>query len=373
MLRNLFLKTVADSLDHSEGTLAASNNRLHHLVDAFDYTRSEGAAQRGLMSIAGTGNTLPRLMQFDSSRHHLNTLRSHLNMPDCHRADKGGVNRASNVWMSYTSAYDRLDGDSYMGDYSRTAHGALLGVDRSLNCNLRVGFSLGYEASIGRGDSARAESDTVFADVYATGMTGKYKHRASVGLASGSYDTTRGVLVEAGYHTFAGQGAGETDGLTLNLGYEISTDYQLDTRSIVSPFAAFNLSWHRLDTLTESGLGEAGLVSAYDNEWQADVALGLNYRREFAALRNQAPALFYANAAMRLELADDRASTLNRFRGADAAWGASSMERSPLHFEVVAGVEVPLSPSWTGSFGGSIDFGPDRSSYSLNIGARYAF
>ena len=367
------LKAVADTLDHTEGALATSGNRLHQLVDAFDYTRDEGAVKRGIMSVAGTGNTLPRLMQFDTSRHHLDNLRSHLSMPECHYESKGAFIRTSHVWMAYTGAYDSLDGDSYMGDYSRTAHGALFGVDRTLNCNLRMGLSLGYESSIGRADSTRVDADTFFADVYATGVTGRYKHRASIGLATGSYDTKRGVMVEAGYHTFAGQGAGETDGLTLNMGYEICTDYQPDSRSTLSPYVAFNLSLHRLDTLTEGGLGEAGLVSAYDNEWQADAALGLNYRREFAALRNQAAAQFYANAAMRVELANDRATALNRFRGDSAAWGGAGMERSPLHFELGAGVKVPLTPSWTGSAGAAIDFGPDRSSFSINFGAIYGF
>ncbi|MBR5879246.1 MAG: hypothetical protein IKY91_06790, partial [Akkermansia sp.] len=126
------LKELSDSFHHTEGTLASSSDTMKRLVDAFDYTRSEEAALRGLKSVAGTGNVLPRLMQFDSSRRHLSALRQQMEMPVCKYAWKGALNRTNNVWMSYTGAYDNLSGDSNMGDYSRNAQGAIVGVDRSL-------------------------------------------------------------------------------------------------------------------------------------------------------------------------------------------------------------------------------------------------
>ena len=269
------LREISDTFHHSEGTLAASPNRLHNLIDAFDYTRSEGAAQRGLQSVAGTGNVLPRLMMFDSSRRHLENLRGQMLMPVCADANgMGGVVRRNNVWMTYTSSHDELCGDAYLEDYSRSANGAMLGIDRSVNCKLRVGLSLGYEESTGKSGSSRIEADTFFVDAYAAGVTGRFKHRASVGLATSSFDTNRNVLVEAGYHTFVGSGKGSVDSLSLNFGYEISTDYKLSETATLTPYAALNLSWHKLDTMRERGMGEAGLVTAYDNEWQSEIIQG---------------------------------------------------------------------------------------------------
>ncbi len=367
------LREVSDAFHHSEGTLAASDNRLHNLIDAFDYTRSEGAARRGLQSVAGTGNLVPQLMLFDSSRHHLNNLRKQMEMPLCSWSHKGAPNRRTNTWVTYTGAYDSLNGDSYLGDYSRTAHGAMLGMDTSVSCNLRLGLSLGYEDSIGRADSTRVDADAFFVDAYAAGVTGYVKHRASIGLATTQFNTRRGVAVEAGYHSFYGSGRGDTEAITVNLGYEISSDYKVDERSWLTRYAALNLAWHCLDTLREQGMGEAGLESDYDKEWQADLAFGLTYNRQFTALPSQNPALFYATAAVHVELLDDRVSTNNRFHGAAASWNAASMEREPLYFEFGAGVAVPFSPSWTATGGAAVEVGPERTSFSGNIGVRYSF
>jgi outer membrane autotransporter protein len=346
---------------------------MKRLVDAFDYTRSEEAALRGLRSVAGTGNVLPRLMQFDSSRRHLSALRQQMEMPVCKYAWKGALNRTNNVWMSYTGACDNLSGDSNMGDYSRNAQGAIVGVDRSLSCKLRVGLSLGYETSTGKADDSKVDADTFFVDAYATGVTGHLKHRASVGLAASSFEYDRNVLVEAGYHTFNGLIKGETAGITLNFGYELSSDYHFSERSRMNRYLAVNLAWHQLDSVKEDGMGNVGLTTEFEDEWQADLALGVNYIREFAALRNQKLASFYANAAVHLELLNDRVTATNRLGDSGAGWQTSSMERSPLYFELGAGVVVPLSPTWTGTAGATFEIGPDRYGFSGGVGARYSF
>ena len=367
------LKELSDSFHHTEGTLASSTDIMKRLVDAFDYTRSEDAALRGLESVAGTGNVLPRLMQFDSSRRHLSALRQQMEMPVCKYAWKGALNRTNNVWMSYTGAYDNLSGDSNMGDYSRNAHGAIVGVDRSLSCKLRVGLSLGYETSTGKADDFKVDADTFFVDAYATGVTGQLKHRASVGLAASSFEYDRNVLVEAGYHTFNGLVKGEADGITLNFGYELSSDYHFTERSRMTRYLAVNLAWHQLDSVKENGMGNVGLTTEFEDEWQADLAVGVNYIREFAALRNQKLASFYANAAVHLELLNDRVTATNRLGDTGAGWQTSSMERSPLYFELGAGVVVPLSPTWTGTAGATFEIGPDRYGFSGGVGARYSF
>lgn len=367
------IRQYSDAFHHTEGTLAAGNSQMEKLVDAFDYTRSEGAAQRGLQSVAGFGNVIPQLMLFDSSRHHLNNLRKQMDMPVCPRTWKGAPNRRSNAWVTYTGAHDSLNGDAHLGDYTRSAHGAMLGVDTSVNCKTRVGLSLGYESSSGEADGSKVDADTFFVDAYATAYTGHIKHRVSIGIATSSFDSRRAVEVEAGYHSFHGSSRADTDALTLNFGYEISADHRLNERSWLTRYAALNLSWHNLDDMREEGLDGVGLVTEFDKEWQADVALGLAYNREFAAVKYEAPAVFYANAAVHFELLADRAEATNRFNGAESGWKIESMEREQLYFELGAGVMVPLSPAWTATAGAAVEIGSDRTSFSGNVGVRYSF
>lgn len=367
------IRQYSDAFHHSEGWLAASDDQMAKLVDAFDYTRSEAAAQRGLQSLAGMGNALPQLMLFDASRHHLNQLRKQMEMPVCPRTWKGAPTRKSNAWLAYTGAYDSLNGDANMGDYTRSAHGAMMGVDTALTCKLRAGLSLGYETASGEANSAKVDADSIFVDAYATAYTGHVKHRASIGLALTSFDSRRGVEVEAGYHSFHGTARSDTDALTLNFGYEISSDYKLSERSWLTRFASLNLAWHNLDDMKESSLGEIGLVSEYDSEWQAGVAVGVAYNREFAAVKYEAPAVFSAHAAAHFELLADKATATNRFSGADDGWETNSMDREQLYFELGVGVMVPLSPAWTASAGAAVEVGADRSAFSGNVGVRYLF
>ena len=367
------LQQMSDNLHHSEGTLAASGDTTARLIDAFDYTRSEAAAVRGLQSVAGFGNVLPRLMQFDSSRHHLRDLRSQMTLPVCARTWKGGENRTNNTWLTYTGAQDDLSGDAYMGDYSRTAHGFLLGADRSITCNLRVGASLGFEKASSSADLSKVDGDTCFLDAYAVAVKGKSSHRVSVGLASSSFDAERGVAVEAGYHSFSGQTKSSTDGFTMNFGYELSDDHQLNARSSLARYLAFNLSWHKLDAMKDDGLGNMGLETSYDDAWQADAALGMQYNREFAAVRYEAPASFFAAAELHLDLLNERVAARNRFLGPESGWEVKSMKRDRFYLELGAGVIVPLSPSWTATAGAAVEVGPEHTSFSGNAGVRYSF
>ncbi len=362
---------LSDNFHHSEGTLAASSNTLERLVDAFDYTRSEAAAQAGLKSLAGQAQVLPMLMLYDASRHHLNQLRRQMEMPLCKWSGKGAQNRNSNAWVTYTGAHDTLAGDGNLGDYTRSANGALMGIDTSVSCNWRLGMSLGYETSTGEINATEVDADTIFVDAYAAGVTGNFKHRASIGMGFTTFESARSVYVDAGYHSFSGKVNSETDAISLNMGYEISSDYRIDERSYLARYLAVNLAWHKVDDSKESGIAGLGTSTEYDKEWQADVALGVSYNRSFAAVPHQNSALFYANAAVHLELLNDQSSVTGRF--GNAAWESRSMKRDTVYFELGAGVVVPLSPAWTATAGAAVELGSEHTSVSGNVGVRYSF
>ncbi len=367
------LLQAADAVDHTEGTLAAGSSEMHRILDAFDYTRSEEAARQGLLSLIGNGNLLPQLMLFDSSRHHINNLRRHIRMPECTPSHKGGKMTKDSVWLAYTGGFDRLDGDENMGNYKRTAHGAILGYDHTLNCKWRMGIALGFETSTGSADDSEVDGEAFFVDAYASMKSRRFKHRASVGLAFSSFESSRNIHIDAGYHSYSGSADSEMDALTLNLGYEISADYQLGNGAKLTPYAAINLAWHNQDAMKEKALGNTGVTTEFDSEWQLDVAAGITYSREFAARRNAGPAHFYANAAIHAELLNEQVSASSRFSELGGEWEMESMKRNPLYLELGAGVAVPLNHSWTATASGALEIGTERSSININAGVHYSF
>ena len=377
------LLQMSDAMDHSEGTLAAKGDFLSRVIDAFDYTRSEDAALRGLQSVVGADMTMAQYMMLDSSRHHINNLRRQITLPECCTTPqhivpggKGGLGagaRKSHVWGTYVGASDSLDGDAYMGDYSRSSHGFMLGYDTTVRRKLLMGLSFGYDSSKGSTDFARMDSDTFYADLYAAARTGRWNHRASAGVAFHDFSTQRDIRIDAGYHTLVARGKGKMDGLSVNLGYELSTDVALTSNSCLTPYLAANVAFHSLDSLRENELGNAGLESRFDDVLQVDVALGLRYSLQFAAVPKAEKATFVAGAAVHVDMTEERMTACNSFVGLPGSWQTKGMSNTPFYFELGLGLDVPLNNSWSATAGASLEQGGDRSDFSGNIGLRYTF
>lgn len=377
------LVTVSDRRDHTNGALAASESRLDHLLDAFDYTGSESDALSGLQSVAGAGNTLAYHSVMDSSRHHLDTLREYIALPECPQPANAkqngtavmGANPQSSVWVAYTGGYNLMNGhSSCMGNYTRTYQGALLGYQQQLDCRFLVGLGIGYENSISRSDVTKFSANTYFADLYASARTGRFNHRLSIGMGIHDFDTERSVYVSAGSHTFSGFAQGGLCARSLNIGYEISTDFQLTESSSLSPFITVNYAYHSFNDLKEYGMGDAGLVTAYKDTNQLELGLGIGYTTHFTLIKNRDRASFFASVALRAELSDRTPKATSNFKGApDARFSVNSMERNPLFLQTSVGLKVPFAEGWSAVLSGSGEFGNDRTGVNGNIGVTYSF
>lgn len=386
-------QAVADVLDaisgkrnHTEGTLAASDSQLDRLLDAFDYTRSEEDALHGLSSVAGVGNTLVQHSVMDSSRHHMDTLRGWITLPSCSqttvmpRDAKQPIamwqpDTQSSIWMTYTGGYDLLNGNSSsMGDYTRTYQGVLAGYQRQLDCRLLVGLSLGYENSISRSDAIKFTADTYYADLYAAARTGRFNHRLSIGMGIHDFDTERHIYVAAGSHSFSGSAEGGLCARSLNVGYELSTDFQLTKTSDLTPFLTVNYAYHSFNNLKEYGMGDAGLVTSYKDLNQLELGLGAEYTKRFSLIKDQDQSRFFASLALRAEISDRSPEAVNSFKGnPDVKYRIKSQERSPMFIQVGAGLNVPFSRQWSATLSGSGEFGNDRASVNGSIGVNYSF
>ncbi len=391
------LQQVSPLYGQGDGERKASDSRFVNMLDAFDHTRSAAAAKRGLTSVSGVSTTIAQHAVMDGSRHHMDTLRRWISLPECPvktvaapapvtveangkaprtvAAAPAKEDPRSSVWATYTGGYDMVDDPAHeMGGYTRSSQGALLGYSRSLNCNMLLGLALGYENSISRSDSTRHDADSGYLDVYGAARTGRYNHRFSAGVGFHCFDAKRGVYVEAPGHSFSGTGTSEFDARSLNLGYELSTDVALSERSFLSPFFALNYAHHSFDTVTESGLGDAGLITELESINQLEAAFGARYAYSFNLVKNQAPATFTASAELKAEFADHAPNAWSRFAGHhELGFRTESLERSPLYGEIGAGLKVPFTTQWTGSASASYEFGSDRNAINVGAGVNYSF
>lgn len=369
------LAALADTVDHTEGTLAASENPLHRLLDSLDYTRSGAAAAAALQSLSGTGNTIVQQAALDASSHHLDTLRSRITMPTPCTWEKGMremPERRNDLWMVYEGGYDHLSSQAAMGAYSRTFQGLLLGYDRQLCCNATLGIAFGYENAISRSSGCRAEDDTYFIDLYSGVRTGKLDHKFSVGVGLHDFDTTRSVSVSAPGHDFLSSCTGSADATAINVGYELSYDYELSDKSVVTPYLDVNYAYIDLDNLRESG--EAGVTTDFDSLNLLQVALGARMDRRFTGLAHQDRGTLTFSAQAVGEFSERRPSALNRFNfGEGDSFRVNSLKRAPFYGQIGVNAILPLSAHWDMIGGAYGRLGHDRGSVAGNVGLRCSF
>ena len=355
--------------DHRPGVLAQSFSNLDHILDALDYTRSGGDAEKGLLSVSAAANLIVPNMMMDSTRHHLSTLRDHINAPVCSKS----IESKGNVWAAYSGGHDFIGGDDNMDKYSHNYNGAIIGGDYAVNCNWAIGLSAGYEGSIARTTGTRADVDTTYIDAYAVGRTGKFIHKFSVGVGIHRSDVTRATNIAAKGHTYHGVSKGKVKSTSVNFGYDVARLYAINEVSSISPFFAVDLGIQNLKDLNERGQGDASVVTKYKNFTQLDAALGVSYAHTFQAFAQQA-GVFSVSLAMHSEFSAHRATADNHFVDTPAdTWKTRSAKRAPLYGELGGNVLVPFSEHFSGTAGMSFEFSADRTYIGGHAGVNYRF
>lgn len=371
------LASLADTVDHTEGTLAASDNTLHRVLDALDYTRSGAAATAALQSLSGVSNTLAQHSALDGTSHHLDTLRSRITPPTRCTWDKGGYHmpeRLNDAWAVYEGGYDHMSAQASMASYGRTFQGFLMGYDRQLCCNATLGIAFGYENSIARTSGARMEDDAYYIDLYSGVRTGNFDHKFTLGVGIHDFDSSRGITIAAPGHDYNGSASGSMKGHSINVGYELSYEYQLRNDTLLTPYLDVNYAFIDLNNLRENGDYGAALTTEYDRMNLVQVALGARYERHFAGLQHQERGTFILSAQAVGEFSDRRPDARNHFEGIDGySFEVDSLKRAPFYAQLGMDVILPLTPHWDMIGGAYGRLGHDRGSITGNVGLRYDF
>ncbi len=355
--------------DHRPGRLAQSDSNLDHILDALDYTRSGADAKAGLLSVSAAANLIVPNMMMDASRHHLSTLRDHMNAPVCTKDTQS----KGNVWAAYTGGHDFIGSDDNMGKYTHSYNGAIIGGDYAVNCNWAIGLSVGYQNSIARTDATRADADIISGDLYVVGRTGKFTHRFSMGLSAYNTDVKRGTRIAAKGHGYDALSTGDADGMSWNFGYQLSRSYAINEVSAITPYLAVDVALQRIDTMTEKGQGDASVVTDYEDFVQTDAALGVSYSHTFASF-NQQTGVFAFDLAVHGEFSEHRATAQNHFVDSPAdTWKTRSAKRAPLYGELGGHVQVPFTEHFSGTAGLNFEFSDDRTYIGGHAGVNYRF
>lgn len=318
---------------------------------------------------AAAANTAVQQALLDSTSHHLDTLRMRMNMPQCTMGKMGPEAPADKdaFWMVYDGGYDSIGKDAGLGSYSRSHHGLLMGLERQLCCNSNVGLAFGYERSDIRCSPFDATDDTYFLDLYSSVRTGDYNHKFSFGMGLHDMSTTRNAYAMGDLVT----AKGSSDSRSFNLGYELSKDYKLSDRAMMTPFLSVNYAYIDTDSINERWGDYRGVRSNFGSMNLLQLSPGIAYTRSISILPHQAPAQMSLSLAGVVEFSEHQPDTRNSIREYELK--VKGHERDRFFGQLGMNLTMPVTAHTDVVAGAYGRMGENTWSAGGNIGLRWVF
>ena len=359
---------------------AAPGGMLDKVEQALRHTRSEAATLDALQSLSAAANLIVPNMVMDSTRHHFAALRHHMDAPVCQGERAIGrelyaAGKRHAVWAAYTGGHNHMGGDNALDAYNSNYQGAMAGYTAGIGygCIKTLGGSIGYEHASGSVTGAKAKANTLYLDLYAVSK-GKYvTQRFNLGVGIHNYKVNRDTDIEAGGLSYHGRSSSSQQSTSLNLGYEISHNYAYSSYTTYTPYAAVLLGLHSLDDISESGQGNAGVNTNYDNLAQLDLSAGVQWSRVTGSFSSSLPGKVFASLSLHAELSNRKPTATNSFQGYTERWKTRSMQRDCLYGEFSGGIIMPFDAKWAGRIGADFEFGAERLSIGGYAGVTYSF
>ena len=270
------------------------------------------------------------------------------------------------VWVNAEGNRTEQDAEGTAAGYTLTSWGGTVGAGMQLNNQLTFGLALtamyGDLKSDGP-DSLDGDMDTTYVSAFA-----RYQRGAWSNVFIGTVGT---MDVDYKRYAMGYSNDGDTDGSVFGLMYELSRDFALGNRSIISP--VFNISYRHteVDGYSESGTDAALNVSEQSLD---TVTMGLGAR--YAAVLGQQTLNraigFEARALAKYDFGDTQTDTTVGFINKTTRANIESAEMGAFGVELGAGIDVPVS---RGSIfaDGSMELRSDYTNFNATVGYKIQF
>lgn len=362
------------SLEHLQ-----PSGELAEVMDALHHTRSGADALAALDSLGGAGLAGVQKVVADDTKEHLQTLRSTIKSTAAgvqYRYDEYGQripDKDSNALSgTVTGGHSEVDGSGNCGKYERDSIGFMLAYVHALpNKDWKFGGDLAYSYADASCASTTIKSDVVYLDLALTHDRGRFHQMGTLGVALFSIDTERDASVKAAGHQYAGHADGSTDAVEFNVSYEMNYDLVVKDQHRLSSVVMAEATFAQFDTMKESGMGNAGLTSEWDDMASLTFGLGARYTYSFGEERN--PGYFAAEALFVAETGDTMPKVSNSFIGGGAAFDQEGPDAGDCGLRLNAGVLIPLGDQW-GVFGNvTSEFRENQTSVGGGVGVKCTF
>ena len=369
-------RNTASALADLEDHMFAKTGEMKEVMDALHHTRSAEESLKALDNLGGAGlSVLPRMVT-DETHDHLQALRGNL------RALAAGVHyryengsrvqglQSSAISASITGGSTRVQGGT-SPKYGRNSTGAMISGVHAVSREYFGGLSFGYSHATGDCGFVDLKSDALFFDAALIRRGARTTHTATLGLGSYSIDTTRHASIKAPGHDYTGTSHGSSSAMLVNLSYEAVGTILANERHNLSAVFQSDLAFGEFRGYSESGMGNAGLRSEYDDVFSLNFATGARYSYNFGHDTN--PGFLSVEAMFVVDAGDRNAVVKNTFLAGGQTFEQKGPDAGACGFRVNAGALVPIGERW-GVFGNmSTEFRADQNSVSGSVGVKYSF
>ena len=363
---------LADLEDHM-----AVSGEMADVVDALHHTRSVEDTRAALDNLGGAGLAAVAKMATDDAHDHLQALRGNLKALAAgvdYRFDEQGQRipgiQSSAISAAVTGGTTSVQ-EGIAPKYTRDSIGALVSGVHAITHEWLGGMSLGYNHSKGDCGPVDLKSDAIHLDVAMIRRGARVTHTATLGLGSYEIDTTRHALVNAKGHDYAGTAKGSTSAMLVDLSYEAVATVVANERHNLSGVFQADMVFGEFRGLTETGMGNAGLRSEYDDVASLNFGIGGRYTYSFGQKAN--PGYLAVEAMFIADAGDRDAVVKNTFLAGGQTFEEKGPDAGACGFRVNGGALIPVGQRW-GVFGNvSSEFRSHQTSVSGSVGVKYAF
>ncbi|MDX7998494.1 autotransporter outer membrane beta-barrel domain-containing protein [Xenorhabdus sp. Reich] len=275
--------------------------------------------------------------QINSSRYLRDTLNTRLRQANGGITGKDIKADQNGTWVQMVGNWQRADGNSDANGYRVSNYGVLLGADRELGNDWRLGLATGYtRSSLNGGDSTSARSNNFHLALYGSKQIDDLALRAGAGYSWHRFDTERSVAFGRQSDNLKAKYGAQTGQLFTEAAYGINTSWLN-----LEPFANVSYVNFRNDGISEHG-GAAALNGSKQSKNATFSTVGLRVDQKWQTEKEITVGL-YGELGWQHQFGKVDRSTKLRFNNSDATFTVNSISASRDAAVIKVGTELEIN------------------------------
>ena len=274
------------------------------------------------------------------------------------------------AWANAEGNRAEQDADGTAAGYTLSSWGVTLGAGMQVNNRLTLGLALtamyGDLQSDGP-DSLDGDMDTAYLSAFAQYKKGVWNH-SFIGTVGGmESDYSRSVAHATGSYSTAG----DMEGASVGLMYELSREYALTGKSSISPVLNISYRHTEVDAYTERN-SDAALSVGKQSLDTATVGVGARYEAVVGQRMLNHSCDFEARALAKCDLGDRQSETMVGFVGQGVRVNIESAEMGAFGMEMGAGISMPAGRGSVFA-DGAVELRSDYTNFNATVGYKIQF